>query len=220
MLSNPGLNEDLAATILWGTQQTELSDKRKQDGVFGLWYGKGPGVDRSGDALRHANLAGTAPCGGVVMVVGDDHAAQSSSAAHQCEFSMMDAQIPLLHPSSVQEVLDLAITGWSLSRASGCWCALKLTTEIAETTAAVEFDLSRYDDLLRFEQETRQSFPDTAIRWPGQSAGSGKAFEDKQDGGNRTLSGKACVLPLVLPQNIRKNKTPCHYNGKADRRSQ
>src|SRR6201985_1406386 len=101
-----GLNEELAATALWGTQQAELRGEGKFDGVFGLWYGKGPGVDRSGDVFRHANMAGTSPRGGVLALMGDDHTAESSTTAHQSEFAFVDAMIPILSPAGVQEVLD------------------------------------------------------------------------------------------------------------------
>ena len=96
---NPGVNEDLAATSIWGTQQAELHGQGRYDGVFGLWYGKGPGVDRSGDALRHANLAGTSARGGVLALMGDDHTCESSTTCHQSEFAMMDAMIPVFNPA-------------------------------------------------------------------------------------------------------------------------
>jgi indolepyruvate ferredoxin oxidoreductase len=136
----PGLNEELAATALWGTQQVGLFDGAKQAGVFGLWYGKGPGVDRAGDAFKHANLAGTAPLGGVLAVAGDDHAAASSTTAHQSEFAFADAMIPVLAPATVQEILDLGLMGFALSRYAGCWAALKLAADIAEGAASVRTD--------------------------------------------------------------------------------
>ena len=121
---NPGVNEDLAATSIWGTQQAELHGQGRYDGVFGLWYGKGPGVDRSGDALRHANLAGTSARGGVLALMGDDHTCESSTTCHQSEFAMMDAMIPVFNPAGVQEILDFGLYGWALSRFSGCWVGL------------------------------------------------------------------------------------------------
>ncbi len=136
----PGLNEELAATALWGTQQVGLFDGARQDGVFGLWYGKGPGVDRAGDAFKHANLAGTAPLGGVLAVAGDDHAAASSTTAHQSEFALADAMMPVLVPATVQEILDLGLAGIALSRFAGCWTALKLAADIAEGAATVRID--------------------------------------------------------------------------------
>ena len=102
----PGLNEDLAATALWGSQQAELRGEGKFDGVFGMWYGKGPGVDRTGDVFRHANLAGTSRNGGVIALMGDDHTAESSTTAHQSEFHFVDVMIPILNPAGVQEIID------------------------------------------------------------------------------------------------------------------
>jgi indolepyruvate ferredoxin oxidoreductase len=105
----PGVNEDLAATACWGTQQAHLGGDQKFDGVFAVWYGKGPGVDRTGDAFRHANLAGTAPLGGVIALMGDDHTCESSTTAHQSEFAMVDAMIPILNPAGVQELAEVSV---------------------------------------------------------------------------------------------------------------
>ncbi|MEO8630362.1 MAG: indolepyruvate ferredoxin oxidoreductase family protein, partial [Betaproteobacteria bacterium] len=121
----PGVNEDLAATAIWGTQQVHFHGENKYDGVFAIWYGKGPGVDRTGDAFRHGNLAGTHPLGGVLVLMGDDHTCESSTTAHQSEFAMVDAMIPILNPAGIQELLDYGIFGWALSRYSGCWVGLK-----------------------------------------------------------------------------------------------
>ena len=134
----PGLNEDLAATALWGAQQAELRGEGKYDGVFGMWYGKGPGVDRCGDVFRHANIAGSSPLGGVVACMGDDHTGESSTTLHQSEMAMMDAMIPVLSPAGVQELLDYAITGWAMSRYSGCWVGLKCMKDTVEATAVVD----------------------------------------------------------------------------------
>jgi indolepyruvate ferredoxin oxidoreductase len=139
----PGVNEDLAATALWGTQQTELGGEGKYDGVFGIWYGKGPGVDRSGDVLRHANYAGTSRFGGVLALMGDDHTAESSTVCNQSEFAMVDALIPVLNPSGVQEIFDLGIYGWALSRFSGCWVGLKCLHDTVEATASINVDVER-----------------------------------------------------------------------------
>ena len=106
---HPAVNEDLAATAIWGTQQAELRGEGKYDGVFSIWYGKGPGVDRSGDAFRHANHAGTSKHGGVLALLGDDHTCESSTSAHQSEFALVDAMIPILNPAGVQEVLDYGL---------------------------------------------------------------------------------------------------------------
>ena len=139
----PGVNEDIAATALWGTQQAELSGEGKYDGVFGIWYGKGPGVDRSGDAFRHANLPGTSPHGGVLVLMGDDHTCESSTTAHQSEFALVDAMIPILNPAGVQEYLDFGLYGWALSRFSGCWVGLKCVHDTISTAATVDADVSR-----------------------------------------------------------------------------
>ena len=112
---HPGVNEDLAATAIWGSQQANLDqDLAKYDGVYGMWYGKGPGVDRSGDVFRHANMAGTSPNGGVLVLAGDDPSCKSSTVPSQSEHALIDAQIPLLHPANTQEVLDYGILGLSL----------------------------------------------------------------------------------------------------------
>ncbi|MEM6971320.1 MAG: indolepyruvate ferredoxin oxidoreductase family protein [Pseudomonadota bacterium] len=137
------LNEDLAATAIWGTQQAHLRGEGRHEGVFAMWYGKGPGVDRSGDAFRHANLAGTAPAGGVIAVMGDDHTCESSTTCHQSDFAMMDAMIPVLSPAGVQDVLDLALTGWALSRDTGVWVGLKAMKDTVEATAIVDGDPAR-----------------------------------------------------------------------------
>lgn len=138
ILFQPGLNEDLAATALWGTQQAALRGEGRVEGVFGLWYGKGPGVDRSGDALRHAQMAGTAALGGVVAALGDDHVGESSTTCHQSDYAMLDAQIPLLSPAGVQEILDYGLYGFALSRYSGLWAGLKLMKDTVEATAIVD----------------------------------------------------------------------------------
>ena len=133
-----GLNEDLAATALWGAQQAELRGEGKFDGVFGLWYGKGPGVDRSGDAMKHANMAGTSPHGGVLMAMGDDHTGESSTVLHQSEWALVDAYMPIVSPAGVQEILDLGIYGYALSRYSGLWVGLKTMKDTVEATSVVD----------------------------------------------------------------------------------
>src|SRR5262249_39872534 len=134
----PGVNEDLAATALWGTQQAELRGEGKYDGVFGIWYGKGPGVDRTGDVFRHANFAGSSKHGGVLALMGDDHTAESSTTAHQSEFHFVDVMIPILNPAGVQEFVDYALLGWAMSRFCGSWVALKCMHETVESTGVVE----------------------------------------------------------------------------------
>ncbi|HZP75105.1 MAG TPA: indolepyruvate ferredoxin oxidoreductase family protein [Pseudolabrys sp.] len=139
----PGLNEELAATALWGSQQAELRGEGKFDGVFGIWYGKGPGVDRSGDVFRHANFAGTSKNGGVLALMGDDHTAESSTTAHQSEFHFVDVMMPILNPAGVQEIIDYALYGWAMSRFTGTWTALKCMHETVESTAVVDGSLDR-----------------------------------------------------------------------------
>ena len=131
----PGLNEDLAATALWGSQQAELRGEGKYDGVFGLWYGKGPGVDRSGDVMRHANMAGTSPHGGVIMAMGDDHTGESSTTLHQSDWAMVDAYMPIVSPAGVQEVMDYGLYAWALSRYAGVWVGLKTMKDTIEVTS-------------------------------------------------------------------------------------
>ncbi len=139
----PGINEELAATALWGTQQAELRGEGKFDGVFGMWYGKGPGVDRSGDVFRHANLSGTSRTGGVIALMGDDHTAESSTTAHQSEFHFVDVMMPILNPGGVQEIIDYALYGWAMSRFTGTWTALKCMHETVESTGVVDGSLER-----------------------------------------------------------------------------
>ena len=139
----PGLNEELAATACWGSQQAEMRGEGRYDGVFALWYGKGPGVDRSGDVFRHANMAGTSPWGGVLALMGDDHTAESSTTAHQSEFTFVDVMMPILNPAGVQEILDYGLYGYAMSRFTGTWTALKGVKDTVESTAVVDGSLDR-----------------------------------------------------------------------------
>ena len=139
----PGLNEELAATACWGSQQTELLGEGKHDGVFAVWYGKGPGVDRSGDVLRHANLAGSSKHGGVLALMGDDHMAESSTTAHASEFAFVDTMVPILNPAGVQELIDYGLLGYALSRFAGTWTAIKCVKDNIESTASVDVSLER-----------------------------------------------------------------------------
>ncbi|MBR9912898.1 MAG: indolepyruvate ferredoxin oxidoreductase family protein [Gammaproteobacteria bacterium] len=139
----PGVNEDLAMTAVWGSQQVNLFAGAKYDGVFAMWYGKGPGLDRSMDVLKHANAFGTSKYGGVLAVVGDDHACKSSTLPHQSEHSFIAASAPVLAPANVQEVLDLGIMGWELSRYSGCWVGLKAITENMDSSISADIDPGR-----------------------------------------------------------------------------
>jgi indolepyruvate ferredoxin oxidoreductase len=138
-----GINEELAATALWGSQQAELRGEGRFDGVFGIWYGKGPGVDRTGDVFRHANFAGSSRHGGVLALMGDDHTAESSTTAHQSEYHFIDVMIPILNPAGVQEILDYGLYGWAMSRFTGAWVALKCMHETVESTAVVDGGLDR-----------------------------------------------------------------------------
>ncbi|MEL6751768.1 MAG: hypothetical protein AAFO70_06780, partial [Pseudomonadota bacterium] len=143
IIFEPGLNEDLAATAIWGTQQAEMRGEGKFDGVFGVWYGKGPGVDRSGDVFRHANLAGTSKNGGVLLLMGDDHTAESSTTAHQSEFHLLDLKIPILSPAGVQEILDYGVFGYGLSRYAGVWVGIKCVKDTIESTAVIDGSVER-----------------------------------------------------------------------------
>src|SRR5690606_33003963 len=144
----PGLNEELAVTACWGSQQTELLGEGRYDGVFTLWYGKGPGVDRSGDVFRHANLAGTSRNGGALALMGDDHPAESSTNAHATEFLFVDTMIPIFHPAGVQELIDYGLYGYALSRFAGCWSAIKCVKDNIESTASVDVSLDRVNIVL------------------------------------------------------------------------
>ena len=139
----PAINEDLGATAVWGTQQVGLHGPAKVDGVFAIWYGKGPGVDRSMDAIKHGNYAGAARLGGVLLVCGDDHNAQSSSLPHQSEQMLQGAMIPILNPANVQEYLDYGLLGIALSRFSGCWVGFKAISDTVESAATIDVDPDR-----------------------------------------------------------------------------
>ncbi len=143
-----GLNEDIAATAIWGTQQAELRGDGKHDGVFAMWYGKGPGVDRSGDAIRHANLAGTSPNGGVLLLMGDDHTCESSTTAHQSEYALVDAMVPILNPASVSEIIAYGLHGWALSRFAGVWCGLKCVKDNVESSGSIDVSLDSFQTTL------------------------------------------------------------------------
>lgn len=136
----PGINEDLAATAIWGTQQLHLSPGAEKDGVFGIWYGKGPGVDRSMDVLRHGAAAGSAPLGGVLCIAGDDHAAKSSSLPHQTDHNFMTAFMPLLYPSGHHEFVEFGLLGLAMSRYSGCWVGFKAVSETVEASGTVDLN--------------------------------------------------------------------------------
>ncbi|WP_428421782.1 indolepyruvate ferredoxin oxidoreductase family protein [Methylibium sp.] len=161
----PGVNEELAATAVWGTQQLDLyPQSKKHDGVFGIWYGKGPGVDRCSDVFKHANMAGTAKHGGVIAVAGDDHIAKSSTAAHQSDHIFKACGLPVFFPASVQEILDLGLHAFAMSRFSGVWAGMKTIQEIVESSTSISVDPDRVNIVLP------EDFPMPAgglhIRWP------------------------------------------------------
>ncbi len=160
----PGLNEDLAATAIWGTQQVGLFPGARYDGVFSMWYGKGPGVDRCGDVFKHANAAGTSKHGGVLVLAGDDHGAKSSTLPHQSEHIFKACCIPVLNPASVQEYLDLGLHGFAMSRYSGCWIAFKCVTDVVESGASVEVDPDRV--AIRLPEDFALPPGGLNIRWP------------------------------------------------------
>jgi indolepyruvate ferredoxin oxidoreductase len=144
----PGVNEDLAATAVWGSQQIQLVEGARFDGVFGLWYGKGPGVDRSGDALKHGSYAGASEHGGVLVLAGDDHGAKSSTTAHQSDHAFIHFGMPYLNPANVQDYLDLGLHGFAMSRFSGCWIGVKCVTDTVESSASVCVDPDRVQVVL------------------------------------------------------------------------
>ena len=162
----PAINEELGATAVWGSQQIGLFPGAKYDGVFAMWYGKGPGVDRSGDVFKHGNAAGSAYHGGVLLLAGDDHTCKSSTLPHQSEYAFMDACIPVLNPSGVQEILDLGLYGWSMSRYSGCWIAFKTIAETVDSSASVEIGRDRISITLPDDFEMPPG--GLNIRWPDQ----------------------------------------------------
>jgi len=161
---HPGVNEDLAATSIWGTQQLNLFNDAKYDGVFAMWYGKGPGVDRCGDVFKHANAAGTSKYGGVLVLAGDDHAAKSSTLAHQSEHILKACCIPVLNPASVQEYLDYGLHGFALSRYASLWVGFKCVTDVVESGASVYIDPHRVQ--VKIPTDFAMPPGGLGIRWP------------------------------------------------------
>ena len=161
----PGVNEELGATAVWGTQQLDLyPEKNKFDGVFGIWYGKGPGVDRCSDVFKHANMAGTAKHGGVIAIAGDDHVAKSSTAAHQSDHIFKACGLPVFFPSNVQDILDLGLHALAMSRYSGVWAGMKTIQEVVESSASVDVAAERVRIVLPTDFEMPQG--GVHIRWP------------------------------------------------------
>ena len=160
----PGLNEELAATAVWGSQMLSLDAKATVDGVFALWYGKGPGVDRSGDVFKHGNIAGCAKHGGVLLIAGDDHSCKSSSLPHQSEHAFIAAMIPVMNPSGVREFIEFGLHGYAMSRYSGCWVGFKSISDTIESSSSFEIDP------MAVEIKIPDSYPIPAdgfhIRWP------------------------------------------------------
>ena len=160
----PGLNEDIAATSVWGSQQVNMSPHAKYDGVFGMWYGKGPGVDRSGDVFKHANAAGTSKHGGVLVLAGDDHSAKSSTLPHQSDHILKACGIPVFFPATVQEYLDLGLHAYAMSRYSGLWIGFKVVTDVVEASASVIVDPDRVE--IKLPEDFMLPPGGLNIRWP------------------------------------------------------
>ena len=161
----PGVNEELAATAVWGTQQLDLyPDSKKYDGVFGIWYGKGPGVDRCADVFKHANMAGTARHGGVIAIAGDDHLSKSSTAAHQSDHIFKACGTPVFFPSNVQDILDMGLHALAMSRFSGVWAGMKTIQEVVESSSSVSVDPDRVKIIL--PEDFAMPEGGLHIRWP------------------------------------------------------
>jgi indolepyruvate ferredoxin oxidoreductase len=161
----PGVNEELGATAVWGTQQLDLYPQSKKfDGVFGIWYGKGPGVDRCGDVFKHANMAGTAKHGGVIAIAGDDHVSKSSTAAHQSDHIFKACGLPVFFPSNVQDILDMGLHAFAMSRFSGVWSGMKTIQEVVESSASVQVDPGRVKIIL--PEDFTMPPGGLHIRWP------------------------------------------------------
>jgi indolepyruvate ferredoxin oxidoreductase len=160
----PGLNEDLGATMVWGTQQANLFPGAKYDGVFAMWYGKGPGVDRCGDVFKHGNAAGTSKFGGVLALAADDHACRSSTLPHGSELEFVSAMMPVLNPAGVQDILDMGLLGWAMSRFTGRWVGFKTIAETVESSASVIVDPHQLDIVL--PEDFALPPGGLNIRWP------------------------------------------------------
>jgi indolepyruvate ferredoxin oxidoreductase len=160
----PGLNEDLGATMVWGTQQTNLFPGATVDGVFAMWYGKGPGVDRCGDVFKHGNAAGTSKHGGVLALAADDHACRSSTLPHGSELEFVSAMMPVLNPAGVQDILDMGLLGWAMSRFTGRWVGFKTIAETVESSASVIVNPHQLDIVIPADFELPEG--GLSIRWP------------------------------------------------------
>ncbi|MEH6526585.1 MAG: indolepyruvate ferredoxin oxidoreductase family protein [Sneathiella sp.] len=165
----PGVNEDLAATSVWGSQQLPMFGQSDFDGVFGIWYGKGPGIDRSGDVFKHGNMAGSSEHGGVLVLMGDDHMAKSSTVAHQSEQALVAAMMPILNPATVQEYLDYGLFGIAMSRHSGAWVGMKCLTDTVESSATAYVGPDRVE--IKIPEDIEPPLDGVHIRWPDSSKG-------------------------------------------------
>jgi indolepyruvate ferredoxin oxidoreductase len=203
----PGVNEELGATAIWGTQQLDLYPQSKKfDGVFGIWYGKGPGVDRCSDVFKHANMAGTAKHGGVIAVAGDDHIAKSSTAAHQSDHIFKACGLPVFFPTSVQDILDMGLHAFALSRFAGVWSGMKTIQEIVESSSSVFVDPDRVDIVL--PDDFRMPDRGLHIRWPD------AALEQEA----RLFDHKwYAALAYIRANRLNHNVIAGPHDGKADR---
>jgi len=195
---NPGLNEDLAATAIWGTQQLDFFPNPKVDGVYSMWYGKGPGIDRSADAIRHGNFAGSHKNGGVLLVVGDDHPGKSSTVVNQSEPLLSSLSVPVLYPANVQEIIEFGLLGWQMSRYSGLWVTLKTVNETVEQTQTVDIDFDDFSVNLPERPDGEQININPA------------AFNPQAN----EMTVKRVRLPLVHQFVRSNNLNRCVWNGK------
>jgi len=201
----PGLNEDLGATMVWGTQQPGLFPGAKHDGVFAMWYGKGPGVDRCGDVFKHANAAGTSVHGGVLALAADDHACRSSTLPHGSEDEFVSAMMPVLNPAGVQDILDMGVLGWAMSRYTGRWVGFKTIAETVESSASVDVDPHALQIVLPGDDdfEMPAGWPRHPLAGPADGAGDApaplrgkgragvRARQQARPGGDRFAEGAA-----------------------------
>ncbi len=165
----PAINEEIAATSVWGSQQIEYRNRNKKDGVFGIWYGKGPGFDRSMDAFKHANAAGTSKNGGVLAIAGDDHGAKSSTLPHQSDHNFVSAFIPYLYPAGIDDIVPYGLLGFAMSRYSGCWIGMKIVSDVADSAKTYDTSIESRkiiipsdEDLLEYTELNRNiSFNET-----------------------------------------------------------
>jgi indolepyruvate ferredoxin oxidoreductase len=168
VLFEPGINEDLVATAIVGTRQAAELPQPKHDGIFGMWYGKGPGVDRAGGALKHANYSGSSRLGGVIAVFSDDHPGKSSTIAYHSEQALMSFCMPVLYPASVQGYIDFALAGWAMSRHCGLWVGFKAVNETVESTGSIDVDPSRHDFIFPEGEELPATGIHVALRYAPQ----------------------------------------------------